>query len=333
MLALSANNGKLLLQQKDKPALRSGEAILGIKKAGICGTDLAIASGDYRIANSVILGHEIFGIVDSISPSSELFPVGSRVTTEINVTCKVCELCKSGLRNHCSNIVTLGIDRDGGFADFVSAPIENLHQIPGSISDEEAVFVEPLAAAIELTKMAPIQGRSTIAIVGAGRLGLLILQVLKLQNPKLLVAVTRHKAKSIKRDLAISFGADEVFSSEDEVALIRRRTEGIGFDQVVEATGAPSGIDLALELVRPRGTIHIKSTHGLPANIDITKVVVKEIRIQGSRCGPFDDSIRLLDEGKVTTKELITSRFGLKEFEKAFAAARTPSEIKVIFDF
>ena len=333
MKALVANKGELFLRDIEKPAETRGEAILKVKKAGICGTDLAIASGDYNIETPVVLGHEIFGVIDSISPESNLFSVGTRVATEINVSCGNCEVCKIGLKNHCTNIRTIGIDRDGGFADFVSTPIENLHVVPDSITDEEAVFVEPLAAAIELTKMSSIPQQSTIAVIGIGRLGLLILQVLKLKNPKLLVAITRHKGYEKRSKLATSFGANEILSSTDETQTISKLTKGIGFDQVIEATGNPAGIDLALEIVRPRGTIHVKSTHGLPVNFDITKVAVKEVRIQGSRCGPFDEAIGMLQDQRVIAKELITARFPLDEFGMAFAEAKSPNQIKVIFDF
>ncbi|MDH2899451.1 MAG: alcohol dehydrogenase catalytic domain-containing protein [archaeon] len=327
------NKGELLFQQIEKPLETRGEAILKVKKAGICGTDIAIASGDYKIKPLVVLGHEIFGVIDSISRASKLFSIGTRVATEINVSCGNCDLCKIGLKNHCLNIRTIGIDRDGGFADFVSTPIENLHVIPDSITDEEAVFVEPLAAAIELTKMSSISKQSTIAVIGIGRLGLLILQVLKLKNPKLLVAITRHKGYGKRSKLATSFGANEILSSTDEIQSLSKITKGIGFDHVIEATGNPAGIDLALEIVRPRGTIHVKSTHGLPVNLDITKVAVKEVRIQGSRCGPFEEAIGMLQDKLIKTKELITARFALDEFRIAFAEAKSPSQIKVIFDF
>jgi alcohol dehydrogenase len=330
--ALTLNEDVLRLQEIEKCVARNGEAVLKVKDAGICGTDLAIISGDYKIKTPVVLGHEIFGIIDSASPTGNLFPIGRRVTTEINVSCGNCKLCDSGLRNHCSNIRTIGISQDGGFADFVSTPIENLHLIPDSIDDEEAVFVEPLAAAIELTKMSSIPKDSTIAVIGIGRLGLLILQVLKLQNPKLLIALTHHNGNGKRSELARSFGADEVFSENETDSTLNSR-RGIGFDHVIEATGSPKGLDLALEIVRPRGTVHVKSTHGLPVNLDITKVVVKEVRIQGSRCGPFDEAIHLLEDRTIITKELITSRFRLDQFKMAFEAARSPSQIKVIFNF
>jgi alcohol dehydrogenase len=330
---LLSKDGRLHLKQKATPRPRSNEAILKVRKTGICGTDLAIESGDYKVKHPLVLGHEIFGEVERTSPASRSFIIGSRVTTEINVSCGSCPLCETGLRNHCANIRTIGINRDGGFADFVSAPIENLHLIPDSISDEEAVFVEPLAAAIELTKMSAIQTDSTIAIIGIGRLGLLILQVLKLYDPKLLIAVAHHKGKNRKTELARKFGADEIFfSDDDEITKIQKQTRGVGFDHVIEATGTPAGVGLALKLVRPRGTIHMKSTHGLSVNFDFTKLVVKEVRIQGSRCGPFEEAIKMIQSKKVSTKELVTGRFSLEEFTKAFAGARDSNAIKVIFE-
>jgi L-iditol 2-dehydrogenase len=330
MQALVFSHGKLALRRIEKPVPKKTEAIIRVRKAGICGTDISIASGDYKIIAPVVLGHEVFGEVDESSGTSKI-PSGSRVVSEINVSCGVCNLCKSGLRNHCSKICTIGITRNGGFADYLSTPIENLHLIPDSISDEEAVFVEPLAAAIQLTKMASIRKGSTCAVVGVGRLGLLILQVLKIQEPKLLVAVTNHTRNRKRCNLARSLGAHEVLSLEGARESVERFTKGIGFDNVVEATGNPRALDFALELVRPRGTIHVKSTHGVPVNFDLTKAVVKEVKIQGSRCGPFEEAITLLKERRVSTEGLITDRFGLEEFRKAFMKAKSPESIKVIF--
>jgi alcohol dehydrogenase len=332
MQALVFKKGILSLQEIDKPVPKKGEAFLRVKKAGICGTDLSIISRDYEAKTPLVLGHEIFAVIEGLHTPASKFSIGDRVTTEINVSCGSCGLCKSGLRTHCANIETIGISRHGGFAEYLTTPIENLHLIPDSIGDEEGVFVEPLAAAIELTNMTTIPERSTIAVIGIGRLGLLILQVLKLHNPKILVGVTRHNGNTRKNQLARTFGADEILLGDQMNDSVSKLTNGLGFDHVIEATGTTSGVDLALEITKPRGTIHVKSTHGLPINLNITKLILKEIRIQGSRCGPFGEAIQLIEEGKVRTKEMITNRFSLHNFETAFEAARSPNEMKVIFE-
>jgi alcohol dehydrogenase len=330
MKALQMSKRGLVLRDLERPILQKGEALLKVSKAGICGTDLAIACGDYRLPNPIVLGHEIFANV--VSGGNGRFRPGTRVTTEINVNCGNCSLCIAGLGNHCSKIQTIGITRNGGFEEYFSVPYANLHKIPDSISDEQAVFVEPLAAAIQLTKMASIKPGSTCAIVGTGRLGLLILQVLKLKNPKILVAVVHKKRNRKKRYLAKSFGADKIFFSDDDPEFVIRETNSIGFDHVVEASGRCEGLDLAMKIVRPRGTIHVKSTHGLPVRFDATQVAVREIRIQGSRCGPFNEAISMLKDGRIRTSELDSGHFRLENFSQAFAEAADSDSIKIIFN-
>ncbi len=340
MKALVYSNLSLELRHIEKPNCKKeeGEALIRVRRAGICGTDLSIASGHYRnkTEKPLVLGHEIFGEVYSLefAKGSERLRIGSRVVPEINISCGTCSTCLAGLGIHCEKIETLGIDRDGGFAEFVPVPERNLHVIPDSISDDEAVFVEPLAAAIELTKMGKMgeeRSRSaSFAVLGAGRLGLLIIQVLKLLEPKCLAAFNRTSGR--KLDLALRFGASHAFTLEESKTAKERLTFGVGFDHVVEATGSPEGLSLAMSLVRPRGTIHVKSTHGQLVEFDLTGAVVKEIAIQGSRCGPFDEAIELIARGKVTTRELISHRFPLEKFEEAFAIARESSAIKVLLE-
>ena len=303
-----------------------GWVTLAVKKAGICGTDLAIVSGHLRAKTPLILGHEIFGIVWR-APEERKDLLGKRAVTEINVACGRCAYCSMGLNSHCEKVEALGIDRDGGFAEYVSTPIENVHLIPDSIADEEAVFVEPLAASIQLTKMSPPVPGSTWAVIGTGRMGLLVLQVLMQHNPQVLVAIGHE---GMKLEMARRLGA-KVFTPA-EAARSLELTGGVKFDNVVEATGAPEGLSLAMELVRPRGTIHLKSTHGLPVQLDVTKVTVEELRIQGSRCGPFDEAIALLERKDVRVKEMVTHRFSLEKCGRAFEEADSKEAIKVIFE-
>ena len=304
----------------------NGGVVLAVKKAGICGTDLAIASGDYRVKTPLVLGHEIFGTAWKV-PGGSSGILGRRCVTEINVGCGRCDFCRAGVKSHCVRGEALGIHRNGGFAEYVSTPFDNVHVVPDSISDEEAVFVEPLAACVQLTKLARIDAGSTCAIVGSGRMGLLILQVLQQSHPGRLVVIGHPGARL---EMARRLGA-EVFDAT-EVDFSPEFAGDAKFDNVVEATGGPSGLELALNLVKPRGTLHLKSTHGLPATIDVTKVVVDELRIQGSRCGPFDEAIGLLDNGSVKVRDLVTHRFPLEKCEEAFRNASSKDTIKAIFE-
>jgi len=303
-----------------------GAALLSVKKAGICGTDLAIASGDYQVQTAIILGHEIFGTVRKARGAKSGL-VGKRCVTEINVACGECDFCRAGVKSHCRKGEALGIHRDGGFAEFVSTPVDNVHVVPDSIRDEEAVFIEPLAACIQLMKLGGIAPDSSCAVVGPGRMGLLIVQLLRRIQPRLLVAVGHEGAKL---DLARRFGAETFDVADVDSAL--GLTRGAKFDNVIEATGNPGGLELALKMVKPTGTIHLKSTHGVPASLDVTKVVVDELRIQGSRCGPFDEAIVRLEGGEVSVRELITNRFPLERCQEAFRVASSKSAIKVIFE-
>ena len=312
---------------RDIPEPRQeGGVIISVKKAGICGTDLAIASGDYKVRTPLVLGHEIFGTAWRV-PEGRSELQGKRCVTEINVGCGKCHFCEAGVRSHCVKGAALGISRDGGFAEYLSTPAENVHPVPDSIRDEEAVFVEPLAACIQLTKMSRIDPQSTCAVVGPGRMGLLIVQVLRTIPPGEIVVIGHEgpKLEMARRFGAVGFDAGEIASALDF-------TDGEKFDNVIEATGNPAGLDLALAIIKPRGTLHLKSTHGLPVGLDVTKVVVDELRIQGSRCGPFDEAIGLLSDGRVTVQELITHRFALDECEKAFKAASSKNAIKTIFE-
>lgn len=334
MRSLQFENGILSLRDVEEPTPNSKEALIDVTEAGICGTDLSIVSGDYKLKSSkpVTLGHEIVGkLRNEQKLTGEILSPGTRVVTEINVSCGRCYLCHNGLRTHCSNIQTIGIDRDGGFAEMVSVPVDNLKRVPDEVSDDEAVFTEPLAAAIQLTKLCPIDEGASVAVVGCGRLGLLALQVLKLARPETIVAIGRKTGR--KLDLARKLGADMAYATDENESstLIKSSPGYVGFDHVLETSGSTTGMALALDIVRPRGTIHAKSTHGISISFDLTKAVVKEIRIQGSRCGPFGDALLLLKDKRVSVKEMISARFALETFDEAFAVSRNHDSIKALF--
>src|SRR5215207_3111035 len=296
-----------------QPARKPAEALIKIRKAGICSTDLELVKGYYPYTG--ILGHEFIGeVVDADDPSW----IGERVVGEINVVCNQCEQCLNGRSTHCEHRTVLGIvNRDGTFAEFTNLPITNLHRVPTSVPDEMAVFTEPLAAALEIQQQVQINPTDRVLLVGAGRLGQLIAQTLVLTGCDLRV-VARHK---LQQDLLKARGIGII--SEEEIKPWR-------WDVVVEATGSPSGFSLARQAIRPRGTLVLKSTYKGEMNVNFSSVVVDEINIIGSRCGPFEPALRLMESKQVDPTVLIASEFRLKDALKAFEHAAEPSVLKVL---
>src|SRR5262245_44184585 len=270
---------------------RPGESLVRVSYAGICNTDLEIIRGYAGFTG--ILGHEFVGVV---AESENRSIIGKRVVGEINAGCGRCAECRAGDPRHCLARTVLGIkNRDGAFAEFLSLPSENLIEVPDSISDLEAVFAEPLAAACRILDQVEISGSSRVAVVGDGKLGQLVLQALR-QTGCGLTLVGKHDRKL---DLASRSGARAVRLSE---------REGLSgeFDVVVEASGSPSGIELALALVRPKGILVLKSTHHGITTVNTSLIVVNEIEVVGSRCGRLGASIDLLSKGLVDVKPLIS---------------------------
>jgi threonine dehydrogenase-like Zn-dependent dehydrogenase len=228
-------------------------------------------------------------------------------------------MCQAGLANHCRKRTVMGIaGRDGCFADFVVVPERNLHEVPDNISDEEAVFIEPLAAACQVRAQCPMDARSRVAVVGPGKLGLLVLQVLARTGCRL-TAIGRNRQKLLicEKQGIQAVHIDELIPQKDH-------------DIVVECTGAPEGLQLALQIVRPRGTIVLKSTYADPRPADLAPVVVDEVTILGSRCGPFGEAIRALERKDIDVRPLVSRVFPLDQFEAALTAAQDPSNIKIL---
>jgi len=291
-----------------------GEALLRILKAGICNTDLELMNG--YMAFSDILGHEFVARVEA-GPDDL---IAQRVVCEINVACGDCDFCAAGVPSQCRRRRTIGIDRyPGGFADYLIAPVANLHRVPDNVSDDEAVFVEPLAAALQVTEAVHISPRDRVVVLGPGKLGLLVAQVLKLTGADLVVPVRREKqARLLERWGILAVEAGSLPPGQADV--------------VVDCTGVEDGFATALELVRPRGTIVLKSTyHGLP-QANLTRVAVDEIRVIGSRCGPFDAALRLLERGLVDVTSMIEKRYPLERGVEALQAAAEQGMLKVLLD-
>jgi 2-desacetyl-2-hydroxyethyl bacteriochlorophyllide A dehydrogenase len=327
MKALVCSDRGVTLDDVSTPELAPGEALVAVRAAGICNTDLELARGYMNFRG--VLGHEVFGQVVALHPKDEplgfpLVPgalVGQRVVMEINCACGRCLTCRDGGRNHCPTRTVLGIvGRDGGLADYVRIPMENLHVVPESIPDEHAVFIEPLAAALHAFDDAALRPGDRVCILGDGKLGLLIGLALAARRGDLgrAVAVGHHRTNL---DILAAAGLDVVLSKNFSEA---------NFDVVVEATGQASGLAQAIQIVRPRGTIVLKSTYAGEATVDLAPLVIHEIRLVGSRCGDFPRAIEVLSKGVLNPSPLITSRYALGDAERAFAHAATPGTMKVL---
>ena len=312
MKSLWLENNKIDLREVPQPQ-KPNEALVKIRKAGICSTDLELVKGYYPYTG--ILGHEFVGEVVKADDASW---IGQRVVGEINAVCGECEQCLNGRPTHCENRTVLGIvNRDGIFAEYTSLPIANLHKVPASVPDGMAVFAEPLAAALEIQEQISIQPGDRVLLVGAGRLGQLIAQTLALTGCDLQV-VARHPRQ---QDLLTARGIRLI--NEADVQKWR-------WDVVVDATGSPSGFALARRAIRPRGTLVLKSTYKGEMSVDFSSIVVDEINIIGSRCGPFEPALRLMEERQVDPTVLIDAEYPLTEAVKAFERAAQPGALKVV---
>jgi threonine dehydrogenase-like Zn-dependent dehydrogenase len=294
------------------PVASPGESIVRVSTAGICGTDLEIARGYMQYRG--VPGHEFCGrVVESQNPAVR----GKRVVGEINGGCGRCAACLNGVARHCPNRTVLGIlGRDGAFAEFLSLPDVNLIPIPDSITDDVAVFVEPLAAAYEIFDQAHLARNQTIAVLGDGRLGALVAMVLK--GEKYLPIVAGHHPEKLARLGELGIQTAQESSLCDQ------------FDVVIECSGSQSGFRRAIELVRPRGTIILKSTAAAAAELNLAPIVVNEITVIGSRCGRFQPALDALAAGKIDPRPLIDSIFALEDGIAAFEAASNPLNFKIL---
>ena len=291
-----------------------GEALIRTRLAGICNTDLEIVRG--YLGFKGVLGHEFVGEVARADDAPEL--VGQRVVGEINAYCGACPTCRRGDPTHCPDRTTLGIDRrDGTMADYFTLPIKLLYPVPSAIPDEWAVFTEPLAAACEITEQVSIRPTDRVVVLGDGKMGLLIAQVLSLTGCDLLT-VGRHAEKLAileRRGIRTQIAGERIAP---------------GADIVVEATGSSEGFVTARGLVRPRGTLVLKSTFHGAVSLDLSMVVVDEVTIVGSRCGPFPAALRLMEQRLVDVEPLIHDRLSLEDGAAAFERAAARGVLKVL---
>lgn len=335
MKALRYENQKLSVSDVSQPD-DSREALVRVTLSGICNTDLEITRGYAGFEGTI--GHEFVGVIERLPEVSEARPSGrtpyatdpsltvgllkpgQRVVGEINAGCGSCDLCRAGDSRHCSNRTVLGIiGRDGAHAEFLKLPVANLLSVPDEVSDERAVFTEPLAAACGILERARIDAQTKVAVIGDGKLGLLCAQVLNTTGaPVTLLGKHRNKL-----EIASRLGIETLTL---EKAKTRTRT----FDIVVEASGSAAGFDLALDLLRPRGTLVLKSTFHGETNLHAARIVVDEISVVGSRCGRFAPALELLKTNAVDVESLISEEHCLSDGLRAITRAGEPGVLKVL---
>ena len=300
--------------RRPDPQPSDGDTLIKVRQAGVCATDLEITKGYMGFRG--VLGHEFVGEVVS---SSDKQLVGQRVCGEINVVCGRCDLCLSGLSTHCRNRSVLGIqNHHGAFADYVRLPALNLHVVPKTVDDDQAVFVEPLAAAFQVLKQVNLDGRKWVTVLGDGRLGLLVAQVLRNAGcPVRVIGKYPDKLALCERWQIRSRPLADIAPRHDQ-------------DVVVDCTGSAAGFELAMQMVRPRGTIVLKSTFAAGKPLNLAPLVIDEISVIGSRCGPFREAIRALAEKSVDVTSLIFRRMRLEQGVEAMDLAGRPGVLKVL---
>lgn len=314
MLSVHLASGRVEVRRAPLPRVPQGFARIRLLAAGICSTDLELQRGYYGFSGTP--GHEFVGeVVASEDPAW----LGSRVAGEINLACGKCQWCARGLGRHCPTRRVLGIvDYPGAFREFLTLPLDNLHAVPKAVSDEEAVFIEPVAAACEILDQVKIPPGDSVAMLGDGKLGLLIAQVLQAHGAKVHL-LGRHRAKM---RLVEKAGV----STE----IVPRKLPVAAYRWVVDATGSAKGLRAAVTLCEPRGTVIMKSTvHGM-VKIDTAPVIVNEVTLVGSRCGRFEPALRLLAAKKIDVTALIADQFPLERAPEAFTHAAKKGVLKVL---
>ena len=325
MLAAVTRRKHVAVIQKPLPRLKPSWALIRVRLAGICNTDIEILRGYHNFHGT--LGHEFVGDVVRVASAKDRNWVGRRVVGEINLACaglgfrNPCSYCRRGIPTHCARRRVLGIlSHDGAFAEYLALPIVNLHRVPAGIPDEAAVFTEPLAAACEILEQVNVRAHHEAAVIGDGKLAQLIARVLRPSGLRV-VMIGKHASK-----LRLAHLAD----IQTEKLSSPRARHSNEFSLTVEATGSPSGLALAQQITVPRGTVVLKSTFHGAANVETWPIVVKELTVIGSRCGPFPRALALLRSGRVDPRPLISRVFSLKDTSKAIRYAQQPSVMKVL---
>lgn len=298
------------------PEPKDGEALVKVVLAGICNTDYEITKG--YMGYKGILGHEFTGIVESVN-SSDKSLLGKRVVGEINLGCEQCEWCKKGLQRHCPNRGTLGIwQKDGCFAQYVTMPLNNLIEIPDSVTDKEAVFIEPLAAALEILEQLHIKPIDKVLVLGDGKLGLTTALALNASG----LDVTLVGKHQNKLDIAKKQGV--------KTQLLCDKSQSRDYDIVVEATGSLSGFETSISSVKPRGTLVLKSTIAASKEFNFAPIVIDEITVLGSRCGQFKPAMRYLEQKKIDFSPFISGVYNIDHALEAFEKNKDKDTLKIL---
>lgn len=313
MNALVYKNKQLNLMELPKPKPKEDEVLIKVLMAGICNTDLEITQG--YLGFSGIIGHEFVGEVVH-DPLREF--KGKRVVGSINISCNKCEYCQRGMYKHCKNLNQLGIrGSDGVFAEFTTLPRKNIHVVPECIANQEAVFVEPMAAGVEIAEQIHIKPSEEVVVQGDGKLGLVTSMVLWTMGVNVRL-IGKHQEKM---DIVEELGIPTCFPKEVESK----------YEIIIECTGSSDGLNIAQSLVKPTGTIVAKTTIKDMDSFDLSKLVVNEISIIGSRCGPFEPTLRFIENNKFPFEKMIDGIYSLEEWEKAFKSAKHKETLKVLF--
>lgn len=298
-----------------RPEPLPGEVLVRVVRAGVCETDLQLIQGYMGFEG--VLGHEFVGLAESGRFADQ------RVVAEINCSCWKCDTCRSGLPTHCPDRTVLGIlGHDGAFAEYIAVPEQNLHTVPESLSTDEAVFVEPLAAAYQILKQGLAERGQSVVVLGDGRLGNLCAQVLADFGCNVLVVGKHDRKLNVLREI----------NSEIKTTLLEDATPSRDADVVVDCTGSSTGLPTALQHVKPWGTVVLKTTVAGEQTLALAPIVIDEVRVVGSRCGPFGDALDGLQSGRIKVKPLITERFGLDQAVEALKLTSNQPVLKVLLD-
>lgn len=319
MKALVFDNELKYVENYPNPVPQKGEVLIKVTHAGICNTDVEITKGYMGFKG--ICGHEFLGIVEEVNAEDKSL-LGKRVTGEINLGCNNCPDCFNNMQRHCQNRQTFGIlKKDGAFAEYVTLPIENVVEIPATISDEDAILIEPLAAALEILEQVHIKPADKVAILGDGKLGLLISLVLSTTQADV-VTIGKHENK-----------LDILNKQGIKTKFLKDTNEMKYYDIVVDATGSVDGFEKAISLVKPRGIFVLKSTVAAEKPLNLAPVVIDEITIVGSRCGQFRPALRLLEKKVLDLKPLLSKTFDFTNAKEAFEYAQEKGVLKVVMKF
>ncbi len=320
MRALVFNNKLELKQNFEKPTPKENEALIKVKLVGICNTDYEITKG-YMGYNG-ILGHEFVGVVEEINGEDKSL-LGKRVVGEINLGCKNCDYCAKDLERHCPNRQTLGIfNKDGCFADYVTLPLSNLLEVNEKINDETAVFVEPLAAALEILEQLHIKPYEKVCVLGDGKLGLITALALNASNVDVTLVGKHQNKLDIAKEQNVKTMLLENLKQEDNKS----------FDVVVEATGRVSGFETSLNLVKPRGVLVLKSTIATGKELNLAPIVIDEITVLGSRCGQFSPALRLMEKNVIDFSKLISAKLSFDDAILGFEKNKEKNTIKILLE-